>query len=273
MDTITAVNGQAFLKTITEETVPVVVFVTSPECVLCKAKEPLFQEIGRTFYQKIRPYILNINEGDFWSRYSIKAVPSLLYFKEGSLVLRQDVFPDKKDVELAIRKILEHHYDYRIKFIKDLKYAISAEYAMHRFYAYITEQTRNGKMKRVFQQFAEESDIHSKELRSILNMFSGGGSVDDAFSGCTAQPESFSLLGAIKSARKLEERAYDFYRNMEKSIPSEDAAVKAIVRTIVKEENRHMARLKKEEEYLNFKQFDESLNIAVDQKKIDTMFL
>lgn len=273
MGTITAVNGQTFLKTITEETVPVVVFVTSPECVLCKAKEPLFQEISRIFYQKIRPYILNINEGDLWFRYSIKAVPSLLYFKEGSLVLRHDIFPDKKEIEQTIRKILDRQYDYRIKFIKDLKYAISAEYAMHQFYAYITDQTRNGKIKRVFQQFAEESDIHSKELRSILNMFSGDGAIEDTFSGVTAQPESFSLLGAIKSARKLEERACDFYRNMEKDIPPEDAVVKSIVRNIVKEENRHMARLKKEEEYLNYKQFDESLNIAIDTKKIDDMFL
>jgi rubrerythrin len=267
------INEQSLLKLLCEEKNPVLVLFFSPDLLLCNSAQQIFSEALQVHQQHVKGYLVNVRESSLWEKFAVKAIPSLLYFKEGVLLTRDDVFADKKTIEDTIVDILQNKYDYRTQFVKDIKYAMEAERDIARFYAYIARQTQNGKIKSVFQKFADESDMHSKELKAIIPMFPtevvtpADVAVDEGM-----EPENYSLVGAIKNARELEERAVAFYRKMEKCVPSKDAVVKRSIRNILSEEKKHLARLKKEEDFLNFKQFDESLNIAV-AKKVNEIFL
>lgn len=265
-------DEQALLALLREERQPVLVLFSSPDLILCKTAQQIFCDVLQAHQSHIKGFIVDIGENPVWKKFLVKAVPSLLYFKEGVLLTRDDAFKDKKYIEDTLSGILQNKYDYRIKFIKDIKYAMEAERDIARFYAYIAAQTKNGKIKTVFQQFADESDLHSKELYNILPMFSGEAAIPDLLEDEGMEPESYSLLGAVKNARELEERAVEFYHTMEKDVPSADKTVKKIIKKILSEEKKHLTRLKKEEDFLNFKQFDESLNIAM-TKKVSDIFL
>lgn len=270
---ITVIDEQSLLTLLCEEKQPVLVLFLSPDLALCKAAQQIFCEVLQVHQAHIKGFVVNINENPVWKKFLVKAVPSLLYFREGVLLTRDDAFTDKKTIEETIADILQNKYDCRIKFIKDIKFAMEAERDIARFYAYIAAQTKNGKIKTVFQKFADESDLHSKELHKILPVFSGEAVTPaDVVVDEGIEPESYSLLGAIKNARELEERAVEFYRAMEKDVPSADKTAKKIIKKILSEEKKHLARLKKEEDFLNFKQFDESLNIAM-TKKVSDIFL
>jgi|GEM_PF-2905392 len=268
----TVINEQSLLKLLCEEKQPVLVLFSSPDLLFCKFAQEIFCEVLQAHQEQVKGCIVNVGENPAWKKFFVKAVPSLLYFREGALLTRDDVFADTRTIESTIAAILQNKYDYRIKFIKDIKYAMEAERDIARFYAYIAGQTQNGKIKAVFQAFADESDLHSKELKKILPMFSPGAVVPDAVVEEGLEPESYSLLGAVKNARELEERAVEFYRKMKKDVPPADQTVAEIINKILSEEKKHLARLKKEEDFLNFKEFDESLNIAM-TRKVSDIFL
>jgi thioredoxin-like negative regulator of GroEL len=50
---------------------------------------------------------LNINDNKRWQDFGVRVIPTLLYFKEGKLVARQDIFPDVEEIRKEIHKIIK----------------------------------------------------------------------------------------------------------------------------------------------------------------------
>ena len=86
---------------------PVLVDFWAPWCGPCKAIGPVIEELAGAFGDKIKIVKCNIdNNPSIPSKYGIKAIPTLIFFKEGNVVDQITGLVGKSKLEETIKKIV-----------------------------------------------------------------------------------------------------------------------------------------------------------------------
>jgi thioredoxin 1 len=95
-----AVTGENFEKEVLKADIPVIVDFWAQWCVPCKMIHPILDEISESYAGKIKVVQVNVDEaGDLASSYNIISIPTLLLFKDGTVVNQQVGAGSKKAIE------------------------------------------------------------------------------------------------------------------------------------------------------------------------------
>ena len=87
MGSAVAVTEQSFEGEVLKSTVPVLVDFWAPWCGPCRVISPLVEELAETFAGKLRVAKVNIDENPrVATQFNIRAIPTLLFFKNGQVV-------------------------------------------------------------------------------------------------------------------------------------------------------------------------------------------
>ncbi len=86
MADIITLNEQTFKDTISGSDVPVLVDFWAPWCGPCKAIAPILEELSDELDGKVQISKVNVDENSaIAAEYNIRAIPTLLLFKDGKL--------------------------------------------------------------------------------------------------------------------------------------------------------------------------------------------
>jgi thioredoxin 1 len=84
-DLITELNSQTFDSAISAD-VPVLVDFWAPWCGPCKAIAPILEELAKEAEGKVKICKVNVdNNSELANKYSVRAIPTILVFKNGAL--------------------------------------------------------------------------------------------------------------------------------------------------------------------------------------------
>jgi thioredoxin 1 len=101
------VEDSTFDEEILKSDKPALVDFWAPWCGPCKAIGPIVEELSQTFADQIKFAKCNVdNNPETPSKYGIKAIPTLIFFKEGNVVEQITGMVAKSKLEEAINKVL-----------------------------------------------------------------------------------------------------------------------------------------------------------------------
>jgi len=104
---ILEVEDNSFDEEILKSDKPVLVDFWAPWCGPCKAIGPIVEELSQTFANQIKFAKCNVDNNPVTpSKYGIKAIPTLIFFKEGNVVEQITGMVAKSKLEEAINKVL-----------------------------------------------------------------------------------------------------------------------------------------------------------------------
>ena len=86
---------------------PVVVDFWAPWCVPCRRVGPIVEELAGEYEGRVKIYKCNVDENDNTPmKYSIRNIPTLLFFKDGQLADRLVGAVAKQEIEDKIKSLL-----------------------------------------------------------------------------------------------------------------------------------------------------------------------
>lgn len=104
---ILEVEDGSFDEEILKSDKPVLVDFWAPWCGPCKAIGPIVEELSRAFGNQVKFAKCNVDHNPVTpSKYGIKAIPTLIFFKDGSVVEQITGMVAKSKLEEAINKVL-----------------------------------------------------------------------------------------------------------------------------------------------------------------------
>jgi thioredoxin 1 len=104
---ILEVEDSSFDEEILKSDKPVLVDFWAPWCGPCKAIGPIVEELSQTFGNQIKFAKCNVDNNPVTpSKYGIKAIPTLIFFKEGNVVEQITGMVAKSKLEEAINKVV-----------------------------------------------------------------------------------------------------------------------------------------------------------------------
>lgn len=101
------INDSQFTNIVLKSVFPAVVECESPECIICKTMSERLMEVAKEFHAKVIFLRYNINENKKWRDLDIRVIPTLLYYKDGVLVSRQDNFPETEEIRHQIQALFK----------------------------------------------------------------------------------------------------------------------------------------------------------------------
>lgn len=103
MSEVLHLTNENFDKEVVQSAVPVVVDFFATWCGPCKMVGPVMEELAREYGDKVRIGKVDVDEaGDVAAKFSIRGVPTIMFFKAGAKVSQLvGAFPkDKLKVEI-----------------------------------------------------------------------------------------------------------------------------------------------------------------------------
>ena len=103
---ITEIDDGNFESEVLQADKPVMVDFWAPWCGPCKAIGPMVEDLANTFGGKIKFAKCNVDNSPVTpGKYGIKAIPTLIFFKNGDVVEQITVMVAKTKLEEALNKI------------------------------------------------------------------------------------------------------------------------------------------------------------------------
>ena len=104
---ILEIEDNSFDEEILQSDKPALVDFWAPWCGPCKAIGPIVEELSQAFGNQIKFAKCNVDNNPVTpSKYGIKAIPTLIFFKQGNVVEQITGMVAKSKLEEAINKIL-----------------------------------------------------------------------------------------------------------------------------------------------------------------------
>ena len=102
-DKITELDSSNFESTVTNGSVPVIVDFWAPWCGPCKAIAPILDELSIELGDSVKICKVNIdNNSEIASKYEIRAIPTILIFKDGAVADTVVGLPSKDDLKVKL---------------------------------------------------------------------------------------------------------------------------------------------------------------------------
>lgn len=102
------VSDSSFETDILKSDKPVLVDFWAAWCGPCRAIAPVVKELAEEYADRLRVAKMNVDENPATpSKYGIRAIPTLLFFKDGKLADQITGAVSKNIIESGIKKILE----------------------------------------------------------------------------------------------------------------------------------------------------------------------
>jgi len=104
---IMEINDDNFEAEVLKSDKPVLVDFWAPWCGPCKAIGPLVEDLAGTFGDQVKFAKCNVDNSPIIpSKFGIKAIPTLIFFKSGDVVEQITGMVDKSRLKEAINKLL-----------------------------------------------------------------------------------------------------------------------------------------------------------------------
>ena len=102
-ENITELSSETFDSTISGNALPVVVDFWAPWCGPCKAIAPILEELATEETGKVKICKVNVdNNSELANRYSVRAIPTILVFKNGNVETQIVGMTSKNDLKAKI---------------------------------------------------------------------------------------------------------------------------------------------------------------------------
>ena len=102
------VNDASFDQEVLKSQQPVLVDFWAVWCGPCKAIAPIVDSVAATFAGKLKVAKVNVDEnGATPSRYGIRGIPALLFFKDGQVVDQVVGYKPQDEIEAKVKLLLE----------------------------------------------------------------------------------------------------------------------------------------------------------------------
>ena len=102
-DKITELDCSNFESTVTNGSVPVIVDFWAPWCGPCKAIAPILDELSIELGDSVKICKVNIdNNSEIASKYGIRAIPTILIFKDGAVADTVVGLTSKDDLKVKL---------------------------------------------------------------------------------------------------------------------------------------------------------------------------
>lgn len=106
MSILHEIDDSQFAEKVLKSSLPALVDFNSPECIICKTMNARIKEMAMHFKGKVNFFSLDVNKNKIWQQYEVKAVPTVVYFKDGKAVFNHGHFPDKEEMESHLHKLV-----------------------------------------------------------------------------------------------------------------------------------------------------------------------
>jgi thioredoxin 1 len=104
---ILEIEDSSFEEEILQSEKPALVDFWAPWCGPCKAIGPIVEELSQNFGEKIKFAKCNVDNNPVTpSKFGIKAIPTLIFFKDGNVVEQITGMVAKSKLEEAINRVL-----------------------------------------------------------------------------------------------------------------------------------------------------------------------
>ncbi|MFP4166095.1 MAG: thioredoxin [Opitutales bacterium] len=102
-ENITELDGSNFDSAVNESSVPVVVDFWAPWCGPCKAITPILEELADEMGDSVKIRKVNVdNNSDIAGKHEIRAIPTILIFKDGKVADTVVGLTSKEDLKAKI---------------------------------------------------------------------------------------------------------------------------------------------------------------------------
>ena len=104
---IKEIEDNSFDTEVLQSDKPVLVDFWAPWCGPCKAIGPVVEELSQTFGEKVKFAKCNVDDNPVTpGKYGIKAIPTLIFFKDGNVVEQITGMVAKSKLEDALNSML-----------------------------------------------------------------------------------------------------------------------------------------------------------------------
>ncbi|MEA1969623.1 MAG: thioredoxin [Thermodesulfobacteriota bacterium] len=101
------INDDSFEQEVINSEKPVMVDFWAPWCGPCKAIGPIVQDLEKTYGDKIKFVKVNVDEEPVSpSKYSIQAIPTIIFFKDGTVADQVVGMVGKDKLEQSIKALV-----------------------------------------------------------------------------------------------------------------------------------------------------------------------